>query len=68
MCLYLYCIFVARALPASLLGASQVMLRFEALGGSLESANVRVDDVTLRAIVDGLFVPPTWLDFSVQVG
>ena len=59
---------ITATLPVSLLGAAQVVLRFEALGGSSGSANVRIDDVTVRGTVDGLFVAPSRLAFSAQVG
>src|SRR5690606_16847924 len=40
---------VTIALPGALLGASNVILRFEAAGGSASTANARLDDIGISA-------------------
>ncbi|MDZ4698128.1 MAG: hypothetical protein SH809_00360, partial [Rhodothermales bacterium] len=41
------------AVPASLLGASQVVMRFDSGGGTSTGANIRIDDVLIEGLAEG---------------
>lgn len=45
---------VTVTLPASLVGNSGVLVRFEAMGGTTSGANVRIDDLTIEGTPSGI--------------
>ncbi len=55
---------VGVALPASLIGSSAVVLRFEGFGLSSSSANARIDDLTITSSTDPPPPDPSVLEFS----
>ncbi|MEZ4699719.1 MAG: hypothetical protein R2834_05275 [Rhodothermales bacterium] len=44
---------ISMAVPAQLLGAAQVVLRFDAAGGTSTGSNVRIDDITIAGSAEG---------------
>ena len=61
---------ISVALPGEVLGASDVIFRFEALGGSTGSANIRIDDILVTGTRSDLSLDfsETSLAFSAPAG
>lgn len=58
---------VSMAMPAALMGASQVVLRFVALGGSTSGSNIRIDDLEITGD-GGVITTESVFGFSSATG